>query len=81
MAGAKKQLERQQAAPRTPKTPKQSARKVIGSSSTWKQEELDRFKVQCGIETDPKLIIPEKWFDFGNLEGYYFGYYSRKVGF
>ena len=60
MAGAKKQTKRQNAAPRTPKKPKSPARPtLIGSGSTWTQEELDRFKVRVE-EVDPKSTIPEK---------------------
>lgn len=73
MAAARKQNKRQKTAPRTPKKPKQLPKPIIGSSSTWKDEELERFKVRRGGEADPKTLIPEKWFDFESLERYQFG--------
>ena len=66
MAGAKTQSKRQ-AAPRTPKRSNVPTRPVIGSSSTWKEEELEQFKVQRMGNRDVKEMIPEKWFDFRGL--------------
>jgi hypothetical protein len=42
---------------------------VIGSGSTWKEEHLELYKVSV-IEANVKEMIPEKWFDFGNLENF-----------
>jgi hypothetical protein len=68
MAGEKKQKERLQRTPRKPKTPE---RVLIGSSSTWREEELERFKVRIGggvvVAED---LIPERWFDFTSLQRY-----------
>jgi hypothetical protein len=55
----------------TPKRPKRMERRLIGSSSTWTKEELQRFDVRRGDSVmEPKNLIPEKWFDFGKLENY-----------
>ena len=70
MAAAKKQAKRQRTAPRTPMKPKEPNKPMIGSSSTWRQDELDRFEVRMGSEVDAKKIVPEKWFDFSSLEEY-----------
>jgi hypothetical protein len=43
---------------------------VIGSGSTWGEDELDMFKVIVEGDVDVKQMIPEKWFDFGGLEHY-----------
>ena len=72
MATARKQAKRQKTAPRTPKR-KVPERLVIGSSSTWKEEELERFNVRIGGEFDAKTLVPEKWFDFDGLDGYQSG--------
>ena len=53
----------------TPKKIKKPVRHVIGSSSTWKEEELDKFKVQVE-EVAVKEMIPEKWFNFDGLDHY-----------
>ena len=45
----------------------------IGSSWTWNHDQLDLFKIHPAREVEPKDIIPEKWFDFGNLENYQSG--------
>ena len=44
---------------------------VIGSSCTWKQDELDffRVKVERGVEVK-NIMIPERFWDFGGLERY-----------
>lgn len=67
--GAKRQKKRIQETPRKPRTPK---RYVVGSSSTLKQEELDRFKVQVRVDpVDAKgCLTPGKWFEFGALKQY-----------
>ena len=53
--------------PRKPETPQIP---VIGSGSTWGEDELDMFKVTVEGNMDVKQMIPEKWFDFGGLEHY-----------
>ena len=56
--------------PRKPSMPSMLERSLIGSSSTWRQDELKRFKVDIGdsiIEVKGGLI-PEKWFDFVGLQ-------------
>ena len=53
--------------PRKPETPQIP---VIGSGSTWGEDELDMFKVIVEGDVDAKQMIPEKWFDFGGLEHY-----------
>jgi hypothetical protein len=70
MAAAKRQAERQRETPRTPKKPKVPEKPLIGSSSTWNQDELDRFKVECRTNVDPKSMIPPKFFNFETLEEY-----------
>jgi len=69
MAGEKKQKARNYSQPRTPTKPRIPERPVIGSSSTWRQEQLDRFLVEQR-PLDVKEMIPEKWFEFGQLENY-----------
>jgi hypothetical protein len=71
MVAEKKQKERQQM--RTPRKANKPERPVIGSSSTWKEEELETFKVQAGREVDATEIIPQKWLEFGNLNHYQSG--------
>src|SRR5271154_1602246 len=71
MAGEKKQKARLREV-RTPRKLKTPERHVVGSSSTWKDEELERLKVQVR-EVDVKQVIPEKWFEFGDLKYYQSG--------
>jgi hypothetical protein len=54
------------------KTPQQVEKEttVIGSSSTWKQEELDHFNVTIKKDVDVRQMIPEKFFVFDHLEEY-----------
>jgi len=66
----------------TPKKPSSSKAKqsVIGSSSTWKEEQLELFRVQmedCVDGSGKGKMIPEKWFDFGGLRGYQEGINPR----
>lgn len=53
-------------------TPKKSnpPKPEIGSSSTWNHDELETFKVHPAKEVEVKDIVPEKWFDFGNVTRY-----------
>jgi hypothetical protein len=69
MAGARKQQKRINIQPRTPKKHRLPERPVIGSSSTWKEEQLYRFKVHQGV-AEAKTLVPEKWFKFGKMERY-----------
>ena len=55
--------------PRTPSKPKEPERPLIGSSSTWRNDQLDRFIVEQRV-LDVKAMIPEKWFDFGQFDNY-----------
>jgi len=68
MVAAKKQKARQEM--RTPRKPNKPERPIIGSSSTWREEELEMFKVQVGREVDVTEIIPNKWLAFGGLKQY-----------
>ena len=43
---------------------------IIGSGSTWGEDEVDMFKVIVEGGVDAKQMIPEKWFDFEGLEHY-----------
>jgi hypothetical protein len=43
---------------------------VIGSSSTWKQEEVDHFNVKIEKNIDVRRMIPQKFFTFDHLERY-----------
>ena len=72
MAGNKKQKTRIDSQPRTPSKPRIPERPVIGSSSTWRKEQLDRFLVKQGV-LEMKRMIPAKWFEFGQLEHYQSG--------
>jgi hypothetical protein len=56
----------------TPKK-KKPEKSEIGSSSTWNHDQLDLYKVHPSAEVEAKDIIPEKWFDFSNLENYHSG--------
>ena len=74
MAGEQKQKKKAMLkAPRTPKKENRPEKFVIGSSSTWKNEQLERFEVQIGGQVGVKEMIPEKWFDFRGLEHYQSG--------
>jgi hypothetical protein len=79
MAGDKKQKKRANlAGPNTPKKTRRPENPIIGSSSTWKDEQLDLFKVGAG-EVDVKEMIPEKWFDYGTLQNYQSGTYESII--
>ena len=69
MAGERKQQKRAKVGTTTPKKTTTPEVPVIGSGSTWKEEQLDLYKVSV-IEADVKQMIPEKWFDFGDLENF-----------
>jgi hypothetical protein len=69
MAGEKKQKKPKLSGVGTPKKRKPE-RTEIGSSSMWNHDQLDMFKVHPAQEVEPKDIIPEKWFEFDNLEKY-----------
>ena len=65
-------------------TPKKKNRKlekaVIGSSSTWKEEQLDLFKVILRDAVSVTEMIPRKWFEFGGLDRYQAGINCVCVG-
>jgi len=67
MAGAKKQKARIDSQPRTPSKPRILETPMIGSSCTWRHEQLERFLVEQSV-LDVKTMIPEKWFEFGQIE-------------
>ena len=78
MTRGKKQTHSQKTEPRTPKKPKTPVKPLIGSSSTWTEDELDRFNFRRVWNIDPKQMIPGKWFDFSGLEEFPEGDTSRK---
>jgi hypothetical protein len=73
MEGEKKQQKRATVTGASTPKKKKPENLEIGSSSTWNHDQLDLFKVHPANEVEPKDIIPEKWFDFGNLENYQSG--------
>jgi len=69
MAGAKKQRARVNSEPKTPIKPRTTGTPLIGSSCTWKQEELDRFLVEQSV-IEVKAMIPDKFFEFREVAKY-----------
>jgi hypothetical protein len=71
MAKAKQQAKRKgrRREQRTPQ-PKEPDIAVIGSSCTWKDAELDHFKVTVVRDVDVCKMIPERFFNFDQLEDY-----------
>lgn len=57
-------------AQRTPQRPKKKEIPVIGSSCTWKSDELDHLKVIIERDVDVRTMIPERFFRFDHLEEY-----------
>ena len=55
---------------RTPQGRRKKEVPVIGSSCTWKQDELDHFNVRIERDVDVLSMIPDKFFDFGHLAEY-----------
>ena len=55
---------------RTPQREKRKEVPVIGSSCTWKQDELDHFGVTLHGDIDVREMIPEKYFDFEGFARY-----------
>lgn len=55
---------------RTPQRGKTKEVPVIGSSCTWKRDELDHFKVTIERDIDVRTMIPDKFFEFDHFEGY-----------
>lgn len=72
MAAERVQKIRITAQPRTPSKAKEVEKPLIGSSSTWNNDQLDQFVVEQGV-LDVRRMIPEKWFDFGQIENYQSG--------
>jgi hypothetical protein len=54
---------------RTPQ-PKEPDIPIIGSSCTWRDTELDHFKVTVERDVDVRKMIPERFFNFDHLEDY-----------
>ena len=80
-AMARGQKQKKQAilnAPKTPKKEKMPERFVIGSSSSWTDEQLERFDVRIEPAVRVNQMIPEKWFDFRGLEHYQSGLLIRR---
>ena len=75
MVAERKQKKRLKTTPRTPKKPKAPERHLIGSSSTWNEDQLELLIVRQGGQVDPKALVPEKWFEFADLERYQSGIY------
>jgi hypothetical protein len=74
MVGEQKQKKRAQVGGVTTPKKRRPERPLIGSGSTWKEEQLEVFKVHVVNEAmDPRRLIPGKWFDYGNLERYQSG--------
>jgi hypothetical protein len=55
--------------PRTP-VPKAEKIKAVGSGSSWREPELDRFRVTVRRGVDVKAMIPDEYFDFSKFEEY-----------
>jgi hypothetical protein len=55
---------------RTPQGGRKNEVPVIGSSCTWKRDELDHFKVNIERDVDVQTMIPGKFFAFDHLEEY-----------
>jgi len=70
MQAANEQAEKQKLATPKPKKPKKEEVKVIGSGCTWRRTELDHFKVALDRDVDVRDMIPQRFFEFENLEGY-----------
>jgi hypothetical protein len=69
VTGEKQPKARINSQPRTPSKPQISERSVIGSSSTWRKEQLDCFLVEQSV-LEVEKMIPDKWFEFGQFENY-----------
>jgi hypothetical protein len=60
----------QEQRPSTPKNPKPTKPKTVGSSCTWRNDELQRFAVQLEYGVDPRRMIPDKFWEFDTLSMY-----------
>ena len=73
MAKSKAQ-EKRSKNPETPRTPKRKREDekhpTVGSSCTWRRDELDRFQAKVSRGVDAKHMIPIKFFNFTGLEKY-----------
>jgi hypothetical protein len=70
---AKQDVKKQKKAARTrDKTPRAEKKEilVIGSSSTWKLDELKHFNVKIEKDVDVTKMIPQRYFAFDHLERY-----------
>jgi hypothetical protein len=71
MARAKEHLNKHsRTRERTPQRRKMKDVPVIGSSCTWKRDELDHFKVTIERDIDVRTMIPDEVFEFDHFEGY-----------
>ena len=43
---------------------------TVGSSCTWTRKELDLFGVRIERDVPVEEMVPERYFEFGGLEGY-----------
>jgi len=57
----------------TPKKRVKAKETIIGSSSTWTEEQLYLFRVTSKEVASAKEMIPEKWFDFSSIDKYQAG--------
>lgn len=70
IAMAKKQSKLRNVTPKTPQKTQEPAKMYIGSSSTWRQGQLDHFKVRIRSNVTAQEMVPVKWFDFRSLDRY-----------
>jgi hypothetical protein len=70
MVKAKKQKAADRTRDKTPQRVEKKEILVIGSSSTWKRDELKHFKVKIDKDVDVIKMIPSKFFVFDHLEEY-----------
>jgi hypothetical protein len=70
VAMAKKQAKLRNVTPKTPQKTQEPTKMYIGSSSTWRQEQLDHFKVRIRNNVIAQEMVPVKWFDFKSLDRY-----------
>ena len=67
---AKEQETEDRTRDRTPQQVEKKVVQVVGSSCTWKRDELDHFKVTIAKDVDVRRMIPEKVFVFEPLAEY-----------
>lgn len=69
MAGEERQQKKKAVVPGATATSKKQKlhMPIIGSGSTWGEDELQAFNVSVKHDVDVRTMIPEKWFDFRRL--------------